>query len=73
MKVYNVKMTKTEMANGRPKLCRNLKSRDVRGEDENPRGVPGQVGAKKRVNQLIQKFDKSAELLLEDLHYIMVF
>ena len=31
-----------------------------RGEDENPRGGPGQGGAKKCVNQLIQKFDKSA-------------
>ena len=30
------------------------------GEDENPRGGPGRGGAKKRVNQLIQKFDKSA-------------
>ena len=31
-----------------------------RGEDENPRGGPGRGGAKKRVNRLIQKFDKSA-------------
>ena len=33
-----------------------------RGEDENPRGEGGNPrgGAKKRVNQLIQKFDKSA-------------
>ena len=31
-----------------------------RGEDENPRGGPGRGGAKKRVNQLIWKFDKSA-------------
>ena len=44
--------------------------RDVRGgafssgagraEDENPRGVPGRGGAKKRVNQLIQNFNRSA-------------
>ena len=31
-----------------------------RGEDENPQGGPGQGRAKKRVNQLIQKFGKSA-------------
>ena len=30
------------------------------GEDENPRGCPGRGGAKKRVDQLIQKFGKSA-------------
>ena len=30
------------------------------GEDENPRGGPGRGGAKKRVNQLIQNFDKGA-------------
>ena len=29
-------------------------------EDENPQGGPGRGGAKKRVNQLIQKFYKSA-------------
>ena len=32
-------------------------------EFENPQGGPGQGGAKKRVNQLIQKFDKSAEMV----------
>ena len=31
-----------------------------RGEDENPRGGAGRGGAKKRVNQMIRKFDKSA-------------
>ena len=31
-----------------------------RGEDENPRGGPGRGGAKKRVNRMIQNFDKSA-------------
>ena len=31
-----------------------------RGEDENPRG-----GAKKCVNRLIQKFDKSAQIVME--------
>ena len=30
------------------------------GEDKNPRGGPGRGGAKKRINQLIWKFDKSA-------------
>ena len=34
-----------------------------RGEDENPRGGPGRGRAKKRVNQLIQKFDKSAYIV----------
>ena len=33
------------------------------GEDENPRGGPGRGGAKKRINQLIQKFDKSAYIV----------
>ena len=32
----------------------------ARGEDENPQGGLGRGGAKKRVNQLIQSFDKSA-------------
>ena len=36
-----------------------------RGEDENPRGGPGRGGAKERVNQLIQKFDKSAYIVME--------
>ena len=36
-----------------------------RGEDENPRGGPGRAGAKKRVNWLIQKFDKSAIIVIE--------
>ena len=31
-----------------------------RGEDKNPRG-----GAKERVNRLIQKFDKSAQIVIE--------
>ena len=31
-----------------------------RGVDENPRGCPGRGGAKKRLNQLIRNFDKSA-------------
>ena len=31
-----------------------------RGEDENPRGGPRRGGAKKRVNQMIWKFYKSA-------------
>ena len=34
-----------------------------RGEDENPRGGPGQGRAKKHVNQLIQNFDKSAKIV----------
>ena len=33
------------------------------GEDENPRGGQGRGGAKKRVNQLIKKFDKSAYIV----------
>ena len=36
-----------------------------RGESENPRGGPGRGGAKKRVNPLIQKFDKSAYIVME--------
>ena len=31
-----------------------------RGEDENPQGGLGRDGAKKRVNQLIQNFNRSA-------------
>ena len=35
-----------------------------RGKAENPRGGAGQGGAKERVNQLIQKFDKCEYLEL---------
>ena len=53
-------------------VCGHMYIRDVRGgafssgggagwgEDENPRGGPGRGGEKKRVNQLIQNFDKGA-------------
>ena len=34
-----------------------------RGKEENPRGGPGRGGAKKRVNPLIQNFDKSAQIV----------
>ena len=45
-----------------------------RGEDEKPRGGPGQGGAKKRVNQLILKFDKRAKIVTGVLqHYSVVF
>ena len=45
-----------------------------RVEDENLRGGSGRSGAKKRLNQLIQKIDKSAQLgHLGDLYYSMVF
>ena len=36
-----------------------------RGEGENPRGGAGRGGAKERVNRLIQKFDKSAYIVME--------
>ena len=47
---------------GRGGVGRECKSAG-RGKDEIPRGGPGRGGAKKRVNQLIQKFDKSAYIV----------
>ena len=47
-----------------------IDTRNGRGEGENPRG-----GAKKRANRLIQKFNKSAYIVIEIfvVHYDVFF
>ena len=41
------------------------------GEGENPQGRQNRAGQKKRVNQWIQKFDKSSQIVVENfiMHY----
>ena len=46
-----------------PRMCGAELFTAGRGGDKNPRGGPGRGGAKKRVNQLIWKFDKSAYIV----------